>query len=291
MTNRSNALPYPLTPYPKVIINAALTGMVPTKKDTPHVPVSVDEIVSDAIKCCRAGASIVHLHARDASGAPTYRKDIYAQIIRGIRQVCPDLIICVSTSGRVFTEFDQRAEVLQLDGDAKPDMASLTLGSLNFPSQASINAPDMVEKLALKMKEQGIMPELEIFDTGMISTTKILLKKGVFSNPCYCNILLGSMYAGQATISDAAYFVQMLPDDFIWSMAGIGIFQLKMNIASMIMGGGVRVGIEDSIYYDANKTQLATNEAFVQRIVRIAGEIGRDIATPIETRRLLGLTT
>ncbi len=291
MTHNSNSLPYPLTPYPKVIINAALTGMVPTKKDTPHVPVTVDEIVSDAVSCCKAGASIVHLHARDESGTPTYQKDIYAQIIRGIRQLCPDLIICVSTSGRVFSGFEQRAEVLELDGDVKPDMASLTLGSLNFPSQVSVNAPDMVEKLALRMKERNIMPELEIFDTGMISTAKILLKKGIISNPCYCNILLGSIYAGQATISDAAYFARMLPDNFIWSMAGIGIFQLKMNIASMIMGGGVRVGIEDCVYYDTHKTQLATNEALIQRVVRIAGEIGREIATPQETRQLLGLTT
>ncbi len=123
-----------------LIINAAITGMVPTKKDNPHVPVSPEEIIADVRRCRDAGASIVHLHARDSDDLPTYRKDIYSQILNGVRKVCPDIILCVSTSGRVFKTFEQRSEVLELV-DPAPEMASLTLGSMNFARNESVNSP------------------------------------------------------------------------------------------------------------------------------------------------------
>jgi len=128
--------PHPVTPYSKLIINAAITGMVNTKQDTPHLPVSVDEIIEDAVVCCRAGASIVHIHARDRAGRPDYRKEIYGRIIEGIRKSCPDLMVCVSTSGRFHNTFEKRSQVLELKGKLKPDLGSLTMGSLNFPNQA-----------------------------------------------------------------------------------------------------------------------------------------------------------
>ena len=132
-------IPHPVTPYPKLIINACITGMVPTKKDTPHVPISVDDIIADATSCYDAGASMIHVHARDDDGEPTHRKEVYAEIISGIRANRPDAIICATTSGRVHNTFEYRSEVLELTGDTKPDMGSLTMGSLNFPKQASIN--------------------------------------------------------------------------------------------------------------------------------------------------------
>src|SRR5712692_5369861 len=148
----------------KLIINAAVTGMVPTKAENPHVPITPEEIAADVKRCYDAGASIVHVHARDESGRATYTKEIYCEIINRIREVCPDILISGSTSGRIFTEFSQRAEVLSLN----PDFGSLTLGSMNFPKQASINAPETIQALARAMNERGIVPEWEIFDLGMV---------------------------------------------------------------------------------------------------------------------------
>lgn len=282
-------IPHPVTPYPKLIINAAITGMVPKKADTPHIPITPQEIIEDAIRCCEAGASMVHLHARDEEGEPTYRKEIYAQIIQGIRQVCPDLIICVSTSGRVHNTFEKRSEVLELDGDVKPDMASLTMGSLNFPKQASVNTPEMIQNLALKMKERGIVPEIEIFEFGMINAAKILMNKHVLVEPFYFNLLLGSIYSAQATMFDLAYMVQSLPQGVQWGAAGIGKFQLTMNLAAILMGGHVRVGLEDNIFYGNDKKELATNEMLIKRLTRLAKEIGREAATLKEARGMIGL--
>jgi uncharacterized protein (DUF849 family) len=280
---------HPLKPYSKLIINAAITGMVPTKKDTPFVPVTPEEIIEDALRCVSAGASILHLHARDEDEKPTYKAEDYAKIIENVRKECPEVVICVTTSGRNYKEFERRSEVLDLDGFVKPDMASLTLGSLNFSKQASINDPDMIMKLAEKMKLKGIMPELEVFDTGMVNTAKYLCRKGYIAPPFYFNIILGSVYSTQAKMSDLSYLVNLLPQDALWAGGGIGIFQLIVNGAAIVMGGHVRVGVEDNIWYDHNKTELTTNERSIQRLVRIAAELGREIATPEETRMMLGL--
>lgn len=282
-------IPHPITPYQKLIINAALTGMVPTKNDNPNLPITPEEIITDAVKCFKAGASIVHLHARDEQGEPTYKKEIYAKIIEGIRTRCPDLIICVSTSGRVHNTFEKRSEVLELGGDLKPDMASLTMGSLNFPKQASINTPEMIEALALKMKDNGIVPEIEIFETGMINVAKVLMMKGNFIEPFYFNLLLGSLYSAPGTLFDLTYMVKSLPSGVQWGAAGIGKFQLTMNFAAILMGGNIRVGLEDNIYYDNNKTTLTTNEMLIQRVVRFAKEIGREVAPPQEAREIIGI--
>lgn len=282
-------IPHEVVSYPKIIINAAITGMVPQKKDTPHVPITPEEIIEDAIKCCKAGAAVVHLHARDENGESTYKKEIYAKIIKGIRQSCPDLIICTSTSGRVHNTFEKRSEVLELEGDVKPDMGSLTMGSMNFPNQASINTPEMIQNLALKMKERGIVPEIEIFESGMINTTRVLMNKGILQPPFYVNLLLGSIYSAQASLFDLSYMVKSLPPNVHWGAAGVGKFQLTMNLAAMLMGGHVRIGLEDNIYYDNNRKILATNEMLIQRLVAFAKEIGRDVATPHEAREILGL--
>jgi 3-keto-5-aminohexanoate cleavage enzyme len=281
--------PYPLQPYSKLIINAALTGMVPMKRHTPHIPVTPEEIIEQGIECVHAGASILHLHAREADERPTWKPEIYAKIIEGIRNECPMAILCVTTSGREFNTFEKRSAVLELDGDVKPDMASLTLGSLNFPGQASINDPAMIMGLAGRMKDKGIKPELEIFDTGMINTAKYLCHKGLIDHPFYFNILLGSIYSTQATMSDLTNLVHLLPPDAVWAGAGIGVFQLVVNTAAVVMGGHVRVGLEDNIWYDHGKTRPATNAELIRRVMRIAREFGRDSATPLEARQRLQL--
>ena len=280
---------YTITQYPKLIINAAITGMIPTKKDNPNTPISVYEIIEDAIRCYKAGASIIHIHARDDDQEPTYKKEIYAQIFEGIRNQCPDVIICATTSGRKQNIFEKRSQVLELKGNLKPDMASLTMNSMNFREKAVINSPEMIANLALKMNKNGIMPEIEIFDAGMILTVKVMIKKGILKPPFYANLLLGSIYSIPATMFDLSYLVKSLPSNFNWAAAGIGRFQLKMNLSSVLMGGHVRVGLEDNLYYDHEKKQLATNEKLVTRIVNFSNEIGRKIATAQETREMLGI--
>lgn len=273
----------------KLIINAAITGMVPTKSDTPHVPITPDEIAADCAVCCEAGASIIHLHARDEEGVPTYRADVYREIISKVRRVCPDVIICVSTSGRTFKRFEERAAVLDLDGDEKPEMASLTLGSLNFPKRASVNDPEMIRRLANRMYERGIKPELEVFDLGMLDYAKYLIERKVLREPFYFNLLLGSLGTLSATPLHLAMLVQSLPASTIWAGAGIGRFQFFVNSMATTMGGHARVGLEDNLYYDMQKQRLATNKGLIERLVRLAEAIERDIARPVEARSVIGL--
>jgi 3-keto-5-aminohexanoate cleavage enzyme len=152
---RANPLPHPLTPYPELMVNFCPTGMIPTKAMTPHVPITPDEVIDDACRALELGVAIVHLHAREADGSPTYRGEIYEKMILGIRGHFSDAIICVSCSGRNYPEFEQRSEVLELTGAARPDLASLTLTSLDFPTGTSQNAPDMVLALSSSASTSG----------------------------------------------------------------------------------------------------------------------------------------
>ncbi|HTY90807.1 MAG TPA: 3-keto-5-aminohexanoate cleavage protein [Methanocella sp.] len=269
----------------KLIIQLAPTGMVPTKKDTPHVPITPKEIAADTYKAYRLGASVVHLHARGEDGRPTYKKEVYEEIFSRVREKCPDIVICASTSGRLYSDIDQRAEVLELG----PEMASLTVGSLNFPSDISINSIETIKDLAIRMARRGIKPELEIFESGFINTAQYLAKKGYFKAPLHFNLLLGSLGSIPADLRDHVYLVESIPRGDTWSAAGIGRYQARINVAAILMGGHVRVGIEDSIYYDYTTRELATNERLVRRIARIAKELGREIATPADARKILGL--
>lgn len=272
----------------KLIINAAITGMVPTKAMNPHVPITVDEIIADARRCRDAGASIIHLHARDANGEPTYRRETYQDILSGVRDACPDIILCVSTSGRVFKSFDERSEALDCDAPP-PEMASLTLGSMNFPHTESVNSPEMIRALAVKMREQGILPELECFDTGMVDYAHYLVEHGVLNTPLYCNLLLGSLGTLSATAYNLAMIVRALPPETTWAATGIGRSQFRINAMSITMGGHVRVGLEDNIWYDDERTRSATNADLIGRLVGISLACGREIATPDEARRIVGL--
>ncbi|NTW56576.1 MAG: GNAT family N-acetyltransferase [Chlorobiaceae bacterium] len=283
--------PHPLSPYPPLIINVCLTGMVPSKLSNPSVPVTPDEIIADAVKVFDAGARVVHIHARDNNGNPTPDAKIYETIISGIRREREKLVCCVTTSGRNWKEFEQRAEVLYLDGTAKPDMASLTLGSMNFFSGASTNSIEMIERLAMAMKERNIKPEIEVFEAGMINLARYLERNGIIGGRKYFNILLGNINTAPATIGTLASLSESLPENSVWAAAGLGQFQLPVNAAAIVAGGHVRTGIEDSLFYDYQREVLATNENLTRRIVRLAGEMQRRIATPEETRALMGLST
>jgi 3-keto-5-aminohexanoate cleavage enzyme len=285
--------PFEFDPKPKnkLIINAAITGNVPKKRDTPFIPLSTEEIIASAEKCYNAGARIIHLHARDEKGNPTYKASSYEEIISGIRRKRRDLVICVTTSGRTFNTFKRRSQTLWLEGELKPDMASLTIGSMNFPKQASLNSPRMIKKLAGVMVERGIKPELEVFETGMINYAAYLKRKGVLKGNLYFNMFLGSLGTMPARISDLDHLINTLPNESVWAGAGIGRFQLPINIASITRGGNVRVGLEDNIYFDSLKKTLATNEQLIKRLADFSKKIGRNIATPQETRKMLGLNS
>jgi uncharacterized protein (DUF849 family) len=272
----------------KLIINAAITGMVPTRKDSPHVPISVEEIVADVRRCRNAGASIVHLHARDESGEPTYRLDVYQQILRGVRDVSPDIILCVSTSGRVFKSFEERSEALDCTGPA-PEMASLTLGSMNFPKTESVNSPSMIRSLAKAMYERRIVPEWECFEIGMVDYARYLVDHDLLEPPFYCNILLGSLGTLSATVFNLDAAVRALPPDVTWAAAGIGRFQFRVNSWAIMMGGHVRVGLEDNLWFDDDRTVPASNARLIDRVVKVAGGAGREIASPDEAREMIGL--
>jgi uncharacterized protein (DUF849 family) len=199
------------------------------------------------------------------------------------------LIICVSLSGRNFKEFKARSEVLQLDGGVKPDMGSLTLSSLNFNRVTSVNSPEMIKRLAQEMMTRGVAPELEAFDAGMINYARYLQKKRMICPPFYFNLLLGNVACAQADLLHAGVMIRDLPPDSWWSLAGIGDFQLPMNSVAIAMGGGVRIGLEDNIYYDRRRTRLATNADLLRRIHTIAEANERRVMTPSRLRELLVL--
>jgi 3-keto-5-aminohexanoate cleavage enzyme len=273
-----------------LIINLCPTGMVPDKKMTPHVPVTAQEIIADVCQCAERGANLIHLHARDEKGVPHYSRDIYARQIAGIREKYPHLPLCVSLSGRNYGEFSQRSDSLNLAGDLRPDMGSLTLSSLNFSGQASINSPEMVRRLAETMGEKGIKPELEVFDLGMMSYAHYLISKGALQPPYYFNILFGNIATAQAKPIQLAALISEMPESSVWCLAGIGKQQLKSCILGLMYGDGARIGIEDNIWYDDKRTRLATNAEFVERIRDVARLIERRIATPEEVRARLNIT-
>ena len=275
-----------------LIIDFTPTGLIPTKSLTPYVPISVSEIIDDIHSAWEIGITKVHLHARDINtGNPTYKKEVYASIIEGVRKFAPFLVVCVSLSGRTFNKFEERSEALELEGFLKPDMGSLTLSSLNFNQIASINSPEMIQNLAIKMKNLGIVPELEAFDTGMINYAKYLIKKGLLSPPYYFNLLLGNIACAQADILHAGMMIRELPDNSVWSLAGIGDHQLMMNSVSIAIGGGVRVGLEDNIWYTSSRTTLARNTDLIKRIHILAEANGRKIMTSEEFRQIMSLET
>ena len=274
-----------------LLINVALTGMVPTTKDNPNVPVTPEAIAADVRRCYDAGASVFHIHARNTDETPAYEAEKFREIIDAIHSAVsdPNIVLCVTTSGRTHNTLECRSDVLRLDGPYKPDMASLTLGSMNFPKQASVNSPDMISGLAMRMQERGIVPELEVFELGMINYSQYLLKKGILKQPLYYNLLLGSLGTIAATPINLAMLVQALPDGATWAATGIGQYQFEVNTWAITTGGHVRVGLEDGIFMDRAKTDLGSNARMVERVVKVARAIGREPASSLEARAIIGL--
>jgi 3-keto-5-aminohexanoate cleavage enzyme len=266
----------------KLIITVAPTGSIPKKKDTPHVPVTVEEIVTCALRCEDEGASIVHIHIRDKNENPSDDPRIFHEIVNRIRERS-NLIVQVSTGGRAGTDLKSRIQRLQM----RPEMASLTTGSVNFPNSAYVNPPDLIEALAKEMHRLEIKPEMEVFDLSMINNAVALGDRRLAIRPLHFNFVMGLKGAMPAKIEHLVHLSAGLPAESTWTVSGIGAAQLKMSIHAVLMGGNVRVGLEDNIYY--KKGELATNEMLVERIVRLSKELGREVATPDEARKILGL--
>lgn len=251
----------------KKIINFTPTGTQPTRENS-EAPLSPNEIIEEVHEAYDIGISMVHIHARDEQLQNTWRPEVYEKIITGIRKHCPNLVICASLTGRNFPEFERRSAVIEL----MPDMGSLTMSSLNFPKGASVNEPDMILSLIEKMEMYGVIPEIECFDSGMLNYTNYLINKGVLKGPHYINVILGNMYNGQCDLPTVSSILAAKPQDSVMCFGGIGKFQLKANMLGLMYADGVRVGLEDNLYYIDKG--LATNAKLLKRVHRVMDELG-----------------
>jgi uncharacterized protein (DUF849 family) len=265
----------------KTIVNFCPTGMVPRKSDTPHVPVSVSEIVEQVHEAAELGITIVHLHARHENGEPAWQPEIYQEIFERVRKHCPELIICGSTSGREVSEFEKRSAVIEL----QPDMCSLTLSSLNFVDNASVNEPEIIRKLAEKMNRFGVKAELECFGLGMVNMGKYLIGKGIVETPAYWNLLFGNIAGIQGTLSHMGTASSDIPDSHYVSFAGIGSAQHPVTSTAVAMGYGVRIGVEDNIWYDKSKRSKATNIDLLKRIHKLIDIHEKGVMPPRDLRK------
>lgn len=267
----------------KLIITVALTGNVPTKAMNANLPVTAAEIARDVRRCIDAGASICHVHARDADEKPTLDAAVFRENVRQIRVQAPEAIIQLSTGARAGKDWDARGGPVKL----QPEMASFTTGSNNLPGIVYENSPPFIEYLAGVFKETGVKPEIEVFETGMINNALYLQKKGLLRAPLHFDFVLGAPGAMPASIKNLLFLSESVPQDSTWTVAGIGKAQMPMAAAAMLMGGHVRVGLEDNLIMPDGSP--ASNPRLVEKAARIAGELGREIATPDEARKILGL--
>ena len=269
----------------KAIITVAPTGEGPKKSDNPAVPVTPREIAEDVFEAYQAGAAVAHLHMRDDEQNPSMSTEKFAETVALIREKC-DIILNLTTSGDVTAGDDIRLAHLRL---LKPEMASFDCGSMNWMNETLfINHPAFLDTLGRTMLEYGIKPEIEIFDTGMVSNSLFYLKKGVLKAPVHYQFVMGAPGGIPSSIENLIYLVRQIPEGSTWSAFGIGRHHLSILSAALALGGHVRIGFEDNIYY--HKGVLAkSNSELVRRGVRMANELDRGVASVAEAREILGL--
>jgi 3-keto-5-aminohexanoate cleavage enzyme len=265
-----------------LIITVAPVGAELSPEQTPHLAVTPKQLGEVARKVRDAGASIMHVHCRNDDGSNTHDVARFKAAYEEIRAQS-DLIVQFSTGGAIGMTPQERASVLQL----RPEMATLTCGTVNFGDDVFENSFPIMRGILQKMQEFGVRPELEIFDKGHLSNARRLEKEGLLTFPQHVDFVLGVPGGLDATVQNLSDLVDSLPAGCTWSVAGIGRTQLPMAMAALAMDGHVRVGLEDNIYY--SKGRLATNEELVARVARLAGELGRPVATPDQAREILGL--
>ena len=268
------------------IITVAITGSLPTKANNPAVPITVAEQVESTQASFEAGASLAHLHVRNDSGTPSSDAEKFARLQEGLRKHCPGLIIQFSTGGRSGAG-RERGGMLPL----KPDMASLSTGSCNFPTRIYENSPELVEWLAAEMREHGVKPEIEVFDLSMLFKAVEMEKAGAIVGPLHVQFVMGVKNAMPVDRPTFDYYVdtlKRLAPSATWTGAGIGRDQLTLNKWSLERGGHCRTGLEDNVRWDATRL-AASNAELVHRVASLCNDYGRHPATPAEARQLLSL--
>ena len=271
----------------KLIITAAITGSRNTREIAPYIPITPEEIVQSAVECWEAGASIVHIHVRDPkTGLGCQDVKLFRQVVEPLREKT-DLILCLTTSGIPGRNLPIEERLASLEFE--PELASFDAGSMNLGDGVFINTPDFLGEAAKRMKEKGVKPELEIYELGMIVTCLRMRDERKLDEPLHFQFVVGTPWGSPATPKAFLHLYEHIPENSTWSVVGIGgKGHLPMAMMALVMGGHIRVGMEDNIYYE--KGVLArTNAQFVERIVRIAKEYGREVATPNEARKILGV--
>jgi uncharacterized protein (DUF849 family) len=274
----------------KRIISVAICGAWPTKKDNPNLPITPEEISADVLACYKAGAAIAHIHVRDENGGPSISADIYKKTVDMVRAL-PDCDICInmSSSGALGCEDEDRIRPLRM---LLPELASYDCGTMNwFHKDVFENHPRFLRKLGLALQEHDVKPELEIFDGGMIHNAVHYINEGVLKPPCHFQLVLGAPGGLPATVGNLAFLHDQIPKDggHTWAACGIGRAHMPMLLASIAMGGHVRVGMEDNVFWQKG-IPAESNARFVERAKQLIEIAGYEAATPEEARRILGLT-
>lgn len=271
-----------------MVITAAMVGAETTREQTPHLPITAEEIAEDAVKCREAGAAMVHLHVRTADGKPSQDAELFRAAIRAIRKRT-DILIQTSTGGAVGMNVDERCGPLTLTGSDRPDMATLTTGTVNFGQDVFWNPRPLVRDIAKRIRALGIKPEIECFDVGMIDEASILAKEGLVDLPAHYDFVLGVPGALTARVDALEFMIKSLPEGSTWTVAGVGRHQLPFVAHAAERGGNARVGLEDNVY--VSKGVLAKgNWELVAEAAKLAKGKGRTLATPEEARKILRLT-
>ncbi len=272
-------------PEDKVILTVATTGAWPTKKETPYVPLQPEEIAEEIYECYKAGASVAHIHVRDDEDKASMSFEKFEKTVKLVREKC-DIVINLTTSGGIGLDDDVRMKPFI---ELKPEIASYDCGSMNWQhSTVFENSPQFLEKLGIAMQENDVKPEIEIFDAGMVYNALYYYKKGILKGPLHFQFVLGVPGGMAATVENLVYLKNLIPEDSTWGAIGIGKQHLPILYATLALGGNLRVGMEDNIFY--KKGHLATsNVEFVERTKRTVIEMGKEIATPAEARKILGL--
>lgn len=270
----------------KLIITVGLTGSRITRQQTPHIPITPEEIAQSGIEAWKAGASVLHIHVRDPrTQLGTQDLTIFKEVVDRIRQHS-DAVLCLTTSGIPGRNLptEDRLQPLALN----PELVSFDAGSMNMGPNVFLNSPEFLETLAKATLAKGIKPELEVFDIGMIYTCLRYLEKGLLNPPLHFQFVLGTQGGMPATYKSLLHLTEIIPGGSTWSVIGVGAAQLPLAVMEIMMNGHIRVGLEDNIFY--SKGVLAeSNAQLVERVVRLAKEFGRETATPSEARGILSL--
>ena len=268
----------------KLIITLSMLGNVPTKDKNPATPVTPMEIADTLEECCALGVSVAHIHARDDQQRPTHSRDVYQAILDEIFRRRINVITQLSTGVRGGdNSAESRGQMLDLDCE----MGSLATGSSNFLTMVNANSPDLITAMATKMLENGLKPEIEAFDVSMIDNAAYLANKGILQAPLHFNLVMNVPGSIKGTPKNLLYMVESLPPASTWTVSGIGRSQISMLAMAMILGGHVRTGLEDVLQMPDGRP--ATNRLLVEQLLALAHVLGREIATPDEARKIMGL--